>query len=506
MKDFLSATITTGLVGLHFIAALLIAPIAAADGFSRERIRTMMPTLLVTDLSVRRIVLETFAARLVPAIWMWLCLLPITLFTVPWCGVDPEFVGMMEGVVFGTILVGVATTLGLSLWSGRTFVALMGGYVLWGSLFWMIASGFAPPGSWIASASPYFVLAGTWNRAPKPGWGDVCLFVGLGVNAATILLALIAATLRPVMRSSWHRARRRHQRWEGLRGAWEGWLQRLAGPSLDTNPVLWQAWRRGRNSWGEQIFWTLYVLATCIMTVLCVHEFWGGQIARPDLAGLTGYEVAIGLLAVTIRAAGSWSEEKGSGPEGLDVLLATPLSASAIVMGKWWAAFRAVPLIALLPLLSSLILAADAPTLPILPSAIQAPSPPIPLRPIDRGAVPAVILGQVVVYGALFVSLGIWIATRCRRPSQAVLWTVVIYVVIAFFVPAVSESFLLRSNRTVAEGLGTVSPIGGPIVVLMSMFSPFFSNTREILPYAIFLALRDGWLRVVAYLVVNPSL
>ena len=97
-------------------------------------------------------------------------------------------------------------------------------------------------------------------------------------------------------------------------------------------------------------------------------------------------------------------------------MLATSLSASAIVMGKWWAAFRAVPLMATLPLLSSVILAAGAPTLPILPSAIQAPSPPIPLRPIDRGAVPAVVLGQVVVYGELFVSLGIWFATRCRRP------------------------------------------------------------------------------------------
>jgi hypothetical protein len=53
-------------------------------------------------------------------------------------------------------------------------------------------------------------------------------------------------------------------------------------------------------------------------------------------------------------------------------------------------------------------------------------------------------------------------------------------------VPAVSESFLLKSNRAVAEGLGTVSPIGGPIVTLMSMFSPYFSTTREILPYALF--------------------
>jgi hypothetical protein len=58
----------------------------------------------------------------------------MTLFTVPWCGVDPNFVSVMEAVIFGSIVVGVATTLALSLWSGQTFVALMGAYVLWGGL------------------------------------------------------------------------------------------------------------------------------------------------------------------------------------------------------------------------------------------------------------------------------------------------------------------------------------------------------------------------------------
>jgi hypothetical protein len=44
----------------------------------------------------------------------------------------------------------------------------------------------------------------------------------------------------------------------------------------------------------------------------------------------------------------------------------------------------------------------------------------------------------------------------------------------------------LNSNRVLAEGLGALSPIGGPIVTLMSMFpSPYFSTTREILPYAL---------------------
>jgi ABC-type transport system involved in multi-copper enzyme maturation permease subunit len=362
----------------------------------------------------------------------------------------------------------------------------MGAYALWGGWIWLIEFGLAPPRSWVATASPYILLFGTWNPAPRPGWADAYLFLGQALGATTVMLILMSATLRPVMRSSLHRTTRQHRRWEAFQTAWRGWFEKLPGPTLDGNAVLWREWWRGRMSWGGRIFWTLYVLAACVATVLCIGAFWGGQIGRPDLAGLTGYEVAIGLLAVGVRAAGSWSEEKSAGWEGLDVLLATPLTASAIVMGKWLGAYRAVPLIALLPFLSSAILAAGAPILPYVPPGLQPPVPAIPVRPIDRAAVPVVVLGQVLLYGALFVSIGVLLGTRCRRPSRAVLGTVLIYVVIALFVPAVSESCLFSSNRAVAEGLGTMSPIGGPIVMLMSMFSPYFSTTREILPYALF--------------------
>ena len=262
----------------------------------------------------------------------------------------------------------------LSLWSGQTFFALMGIYVLWGGLLfhWMIASGFARPGSWAASASPFFLLISRWSRKPVPGWADAGLFMGLAFGATTILLALMAVTLRPVMRSSLHRTTRRIRRLEALRSAWQCWFQRLPGPTLDGNPVLWYAWRRGRTSWGGRIFWVFYVLAACVGTVICVHEFWGGQIRGTDLVGLTGYEVAIGLLAVAVRAGGSWSEEKSDGREGLDVLLATPLTSKAIVMVKWcfsapcrWSRF--------LPFLSAVILAAGASLLPQFPGGIQIP-------------------------------------------------------------------------------------------------------------------------------------
>ena len=105
------------------------------------------------------------------------------------------------------------------------------------------------------------------------GWADAGFFMELAIGATAILLVLMAVTLRPVVRSSLHRTTRRMMRLEALRSAWQTWFRRLPGPTLDGNPVLWRDWWRGRTSWGGRIFWALYVLAACVGTVICVHEF-----------------------------------------------------------------------------------------------------------------------------------------------------------------------------------------------------------------------------------------
>ena len=130
-------------------------------------------------------------------------LLPITLFTVPWCGVDPRFIGVMEVVVFGSIVFGVATTLALSLWSGQTFVALMGVYVSGADRSCTVSANRVSRrlarGSSMRALTFCFRCLEKW---PRPSFGDACLFLGLTLGAATLLLVLMAATLRPVMRSS----------------------------------------------------------------------------------------------------------------------------------------------------------------------------------------------------------------------------------------------------------------------------------------------------------------
>ena len=87
---------------------------------------------------------------------------------------------------------------------------------------------------------------------------------------------------------------------------------------------------------------------------------------QPALAGVAGYELGIGVLALAIQASLVWSEEKSAGREGVDLLLATPLSVATIVNGKWWAVYRFIVPVVLFPVLASLLVLSDAPASPSL--------------------------------------------------------------------------------------------------------------------------------------------
>ena len=186
--------------------------------------------------------------------------------------------------------------------------------------------------------------------------------------------------------------------------------------------------------------------------------------------------MGIGLLAVAVRSSLAWSREKTAGREGLDLLLATPLAPTTIVMGKWWAVYRDVVPIVFLPVVSAVILAQGADPLPALPGMLGV---------FVRTIVVVVILGQVLLYGAALASLGLLLATRLARPARAASTMVGLFVVITLFLPTLTEMAFLGSNRGLAGGLGAGSPVAGPIVTLTSLFSsPYFGTAKYILPFA----------------------
>ncbi|HEV3120893.1 MAG TPA: hypothetical protein VGY53_03270, partial [Isosphaeraceae bacterium] len=164
-----------------------------------------------------------------------------------------------------------------------------------------------------------------------------------------------------------------------------------------------------------------------------------------------------------------------------------------IVRGKWWASYRSVLWVAALPAFAAVFLAAGAPTRPSVPLGAVPPVATVPLRTIDRVTVPMVVIGQVLIYGAAVVSLGLWLATRLERPTRAVMAAVVVFGMVTLVWPTAEEAFLMRQiDRNLSEGLAALSPVAGPIVTQMSMFSPWFGTARGVVPYA------AGWLVVAA--------
>ncbi len=494
-KLFLAQPNMRALCIINLTIALILAPAGAADAFSRERVRGMLASVLTTELSPWRIVLETYAARLIPGVTIWLSSIPITLFALLWCSLDPEFVAAMETVTLGTILLAVAVAMGLSLWTRRTAPTLLWAYGVISAwlLSWVIVtwlSGYRSPPAWLARINPYFLLIERWNGSGPTDLNDAWFFLGIAATVTLCLLVSMIATLRRVVLKEKKAPRRRFRSLRAILAFLLDRIPRWPGPSLDANPVLWREWRRARGSARGRLFWVVYTLATLFAMGIGIHEFWNGQVGHPDLVAVPGFAAGIGLLAVAVRAGSAWPEKQGEDRNGLDVLLTTPLSARTIVLGKWWSAFRVVPLIALLPTLSAVVLASGAPAQPFVPPGF--PPRPFDLSPWERLAAPVLVLSQILLYGGAFVSLALFLATRFTRQACVLFATVAAYGMITFVVPTIAEIMLLRSDRPLAEGLGAISPIAGPIVTLAPMFNPTFSPLRKLFPYEL------AWLLVAS--------
>jgi hypothetical protein len=102
------------------------------------------------------------------------------------------------------------------------------------------------------------------------------------------------------------------------------------------------------------------------------------------------------------------------------VLMTTPLSSRAIVLGKWWGSFRSVPMLAVLPGVLALGLGLK--------------------RGQGLAAIPfaALIALLVMAYGAVITSVGLAIATWQPRLGRAVAFSVAIYVIVTVVYPAIA--------------------------------------------------------------------
>ena len=339
--------------------------------------------------------------------------------------------------------------------------------------------------------NPFVLLFRSSGRLGRPAWADVAFFVVGSAISTIIMLEIAAATFRSAVLA---RGRARHGKLARIAAAiarvvcWRPAGIRL--PTLDGNPILWREWQHSRRLVGVQAFWLLYVVGAAIATYMGLRAYTVGPGVQPILAAVAGYEFGIGALALAIQASLIWSEEKSAGREGVDLLLATPLSAKSIINGKWRAVFRFSVPVVFFPVIAGLLVLSDAQSLPPLESG--------PFSVFAQLAMVPLVLAQTLCYAATFVSLGVLLATRCRKPAHAVFWTLGIYVALTVLAPTLTEVLFLPFNRPLAAGLALVSPIAAPIATIMTRFpGSYFPPAEFVYPYAaVWLAVASGagWL------------
>jgi hypothetical protein len=207
---------------------------------------------------------------------------------------------------------------------------------------------------------------------------------------------------------------------------------------LDRHPIFWRECRLQRPTGWIGLLWGLYVAGALLFSALAVVETVshgaGGAIlwAGP----FNGFQVAVGLLLLSLVTPASLAEERARG--SLELLLSTPLSTPSLVLGKWLAHYRAVPWLACLPGMVAVAHAVSS----------------------GRWLGPPLVVATVLAQGAAVTSLGIALAVWVPRVDRAL--TLSAAVAVFLTVAWVPLMFLLfRDDKALGMGLASASPLFG---------------------------------------------
>jgi ABC-type transport system involved in multi-copper enzyme maturation permease subunit len=432
-----------GVVGMQLTLVLLAAPAATAGAICLDRARGALTHMLVTDLSSAEIVLGKLAARLVPVLVLVAATLPMMEILALVGGLDPNALVGAFVVTVGVAVLGCGLALLLSLWVGKTSEALLGTYAVWGLwLLWrpifavirfLLPGAFLPPPRW---SDPYRLAFAAYWAPRQVAWEDYAWFLGvssgIGLLCALVaVLSLRAIVTREAVRNT-------------ARSLFDRVCDRLAPRQylprrlLDWNPVYWREWHRSRPSrWARAVNALYFAIASFFsLTTVALQS---GMVAP----WVNALQIFTGLLMLSVTASASLAEERARG--SLDLLMTTMLSTRQIVLGKWLGAYRAVPLLAVLPALVVFGFVNDRP---------------------DRWKHALLLIVYVLTAGAAITSLGLAMATWVPRVGRAVAATVSIYVAIAVGWLFAVEMVVHRPSLT-ADGLMMVSPFVWALMVTL---------------------------------------
>jgi ABC-type transport system involved in multi-copper enzyme maturation permease subunit len=444
-------------MGVYFFYALtctqlalvmLAAPAATAGSICLDKARGTLMHLLVTDLSNIEIILGKLAARLISVLGLLACALPVLALCTLLGGVDPIAVLGAYVVTNGIAIFGCSLALAISVWGKKTHEVMIVNYLLWvlillaypvlSSFDWFWSGGGSLP-PWVSLTNPFWMVIAPYHQPGISTLNDTFVYFGVCVVLSALLVLVSILCVRRVALAQAGRPDRKPRRTDIIRPVYNAMNRLIARPfgaTLDGNPVLWREWQRKRPSRWMALVWAIYVFLGIAFSILALAVNMPNSRRNEIAPFVTGLEALVGLLLVSVSAVTSLAEERTRG--SLDVLLTTPFPTYKIVWGKWWGAYRTIPLLAILPTATVWILSIGQPF----------------------GQFNWVLVGGLILaYGAAITSLGLALATWIPRVTRAITFSVVAYVLVA-----VGWFFLvicLFNHGRESEGIASASPFFG---------------------------------------------
>jgi ABC-type transport system involved in multi-copper enzyme maturation permease subunit len=450
-------------IGVELTLVMLAAPAATAGAICVDRARGTLAHMLATDLSDPEIVLGKLAARLLPVLGLIACSWPVLALAALLGGIDPQALTLAFAIILAVALLGCAMALALSVWARKPHEVVLVVFTFWMLvlLVWPIwfalsmAKVVGPPADWSLVADPYYLAFAPYSAPGQVDFWQYLGFFAATLGASTVLVVVAVWRMRPVARRGTDEGRNRH------RLGWVGWLmRRLPGPALDGNPVLWREWHRSRPSRWMTVPVVVVggsTSAACLVGAVTALTQGLDRRAGEPTGLIVGFYCAIlqlifGLLMLAAAAPTSMAEERQRG--SLDLLAATTLSTSTLVLGKWLGMLRQVALLAIGPGVLGLGLALSIKA----PQTIPLGSPALYYGNLSDGAVlfgAGLLIATILVHGALMASLGLALAVWIARQSRAIALCVGLAVIVGAGWPILVANMRLGQGR----GLACLSPV-----------------------------------------------
>ena len=484
------------MAGIQLSIVLLVAPAATAGALCQDRARGILAQMATTDLSDSEIVLGKLFSRLAPILALLACAVPVVSLAALLGGIDGGALVGLFAVSAAVAVLGCSMALSISVEVAKTHEVVMAVLLLvacwllslplWGG----IASVYRlpPPPDWYYATNPYVLAYAPYSWPGHFGPLEFGLFVAGALALSAGMLAATIARLRRFVLPAEVGRRGRKLRVPGLRrlpslraemAAIRRWMERLPGPSLDGNPVLWREWHRSRPARLAQIIWGLYWIGTVLATGIGIrnviaygiNDMTGGFMIRAALV----VQSVLGLMLLSVQGPTALGEERIRG--SLDILMAAPISTRAIVWGKWMGTYRVVLWLAVLPGLAAAVIAATCPDVSPRVGAVLARIPVGPVGPVDRVLAPALVVVELLSWGAAFTSLGLLLATWTPRVGRTVGISVAVFLLLSFgwiflvgivIQPALHTWLFVRFNIEdidliwIDQGLMAFSPVVAP--------------------------------------------